>query len=188
MTKKDIFDASLQISCLKVLKATFPENHPISTLWESSRLETRSRSPWTGWSSASWGSTRYSQSTSAWRASANWPENKRASSNLCCLRRKTFQIILFSSLHSTFNHYPTGWSHMAEFLTSPRSFHKLCPICHGPRPTSGPVFVYPRAVWPYLSWPSQSALWCHTLAAWSQETSGTPAVQWLTDRGHKRHV
>lgn len=75
----------------------FPENHPISTLWESIRLETRSRSPWTGWSSASWGSTRYSQSTSAWRASANWPENKRASSNLCCLRRKHSK--LFSFLH-----------------------------------------------------------------------------------------
>lgn len=164
------------------LKQRFPKNHPISTLWESMRLETRSRSPWTGWSSASWGSTRYSQSTSAWRASANWPENKRASSNLCCLRRKTSQIIYFSSFY--IQSY-SKWV-IPVLLTSPHSFHTPCPICHGPRPTNDPVFVCLTAVWPCLSWPSQSALWCHTLAAWSQETSGNPKVQWLKDRGHKR--
>lgn len=57
------------------------------TLWASMRFMTRSRSPCTGWSSASCGSTLYNQSTKACRASMNWPENSRASSNLCCLRK-----------------------------------------------------------------------------------------------------
>lgn len=60
-----------------------------STLWLSIRLRTRSMSPCTGWSSASWGSTLYSQSIRAWRASVNWPENKRASSSLFCLQERT---------------------------------------------------------------------------------------------------
>lgn len=70
------------------------------------RLDTKSRSPWTGWSSASWGSTRYSQSTKAWRASANWPENSRASSSLCCLDGEkkmtaiTQQILFFTVMQT----------------------------------------------------------------------------------------
>lgn len=59
------------------------------TLWLSIRLRTRSMSPCTGWSSASWGSTLYSQSMRAWRASVNWPENNRASSSLFCLQEST---------------------------------------------------------------------------------------------------
>lgn len=59
------------------------------TLWLSIRLRTRSMSPCTGWSSASWGSTLYSQSMRAWRASVNWPENSRASSSLFCLQEST---------------------------------------------------------------------------------------------------
>lgn len=118
------------------LKPRFPENHPISTLWESMRLETRSRSPWTGWSSASWGSTRYSQSTSAWRASANWPENKRASSNLCCLRRKISQIIFFTSFYIQsypkwvipLSHLSTLFPHTVSHLsrTSPNKLSNFC--------------------------------------------------------------
>lgn len=56
------------------------------TLWLSMRLRTRSMSPCTGWSSASWGSTLYSQSIRACRASVNCPENNSASSSLFCLR------------------------------------------------------------------------------------------------------
>lgn len=57
------------------------------TLWASMRFMTRSRSPCTGWSSANCGSTLYNQSTKACKASMNWPENSKASSNLCCLRK-----------------------------------------------------------------------------------------------------
>lgn len=60
-----------------------------STLWLSIRLRTRSMSPCTGWSSASWGSTLYNQSIRAWRASVNWPENNKASSSLFCLQNRT---------------------------------------------------------------------------------------------------
>lgn len=62
----------------------------LCTLWLSIRLRTRSMSPCTGWSSASWGSTLYSQSMRAWRASVNWPENKRASSSLFCLQESKY--------------------------------------------------------------------------------------------------
>lgn len=57
------------------------------TLWASMRFMTRSRSPCTGWSSANCGSTLYNQSTKACKASMNWPENSKASSNLCCLKK-----------------------------------------------------------------------------------------------------
>lgn len=59
------------------------------TLWLSIRLRTRSMSPCTGWSSASWGSTLYNQSIRAWSASVNCPENSRASSSLFCLQERT---------------------------------------------------------------------------------------------------
>jgi hypothetical protein len=65
----------------------FASQFLLLTLWASMRFMTRSRSPCTGWSSANCGSTLYNQSTKACKASMNWPENSKASSNLCCLRK-----------------------------------------------------------------------------------------------------
>ena len=57
------------------------------TLWASMRLVMRLRPPCTGLFSASFGFILYYQRNKACRASMNWPEISRASSNLCCLRR-----------------------------------------------------------------------------------------------------
>lgn len=147
------------------------------------RLDTRSRSPWTGWSSASWGSTRYNQSTSAWRASANWPENSRASSSLCCLKGEKM-----SYFHC---HHLIIWpftcvinsltiqspSPSFSLFTSPRSCHRRCPTCHGLLPPGGRASVCLLAAEPCPSWPSQTSLSCRKPAALIPTLSETPGYE-----------
>lgn len=90
---------------------------------------TRSRSPWTGWSSASWGSTLYSQSTKACSASMNWPENKRASSSLCCLKKTDIPVSFHEHLLLSLP------SELLHPLTTPQNHHVLSvqpPFCCSP--------------------------------------------------------
>lgn len=67
-------------------------------------------------------------------------------------------------------------------LTSPRSSHRLCPICRGLRPPDGPVSGCRTAAELYHAWPGQTSPWCRRRAAWSPAPSGTPARPSERDR------
>lgn len=109
-----------------------------STLWLSIRLRTRSMSPCTGWSSASWGSTLYNQSIRAWRASVNWPENNKASSSLFCLQYRT-KYSQWGCLADGGMKYSAHWENI---LTFPLTSHKQCPICPSVHSACRPASVY----------------------------------------------
>lgn len=155
----------------------FSHSSVVHTLCESMRLDTRSRSPWTGWSSASWGSTRYNQSTRAWRASANCPENSRASSSLCCLERRRHTDVSDHLPHvtSVMNSWKSQF-HWQSFIlfTSLHSCHRQCPTCRGPLLPGGPVSGCLRAAELCPSWPFQILLLCRKPAASTPVLSGTP--------------
>lgn len=57
----------------------------INTLCWSTKAITVSKSPWRSWFSDKIFFDFSNQSISAWTASLNWPENKRASSSFLCL-------------------------------------------------------------------------------------------------------
>lgn len=144
------------------------------TLWLSIRLRTRSMSPWTGWSSASCGSTLYSQSVRAWRASVNCPENSSASSSLFCLQEKTNSQ--WRGLPESKLNLILVWTN-GDIHTFPLTSHRQCPICLSARSAYRPVSEYRPGAMSCLSGRVLFAWWYRTLSVCFPELFGTPALE-----------